>query len=313
MEEHSGSSMPRLKYSGSEISTSSLGNLSRTSSEQDVIQVDSLQWKEDWQHLENLCRSYQERIAALEDEIEALVTLETSQSSVLSQYKARNADWKGRRCMQHDRKLPRLLEERLFPIAIHLFEGELVKLRQELERTVHHLDIIPETAEQADRLITQELQRIRFLDTVLPTFQNPGNAAALEAVVKGYSTLEDIEYVKELCLVLQTGKWEQLFTAFFRAVVDFRDHQSLELQKRDKELDPCWYKEPWYYTYVQYFGTKDDNDRCTFDDLIEMLPYLESLGFRNLYLLPHYESPLADGGYDVRQVSFVVIVSTCVN
>eukprot|EP00871_Galdieria_phlegrea_P000483 jgi/Galph1/1435/GphlegSOOS_G114.1 len=41
--------------------------------------------------------------------------------------------------------------------------------------------------------------------------------------------------------------------------------------------------------------------RATFDDLIEMLPYLEYLGFRNLYLLPHYESPLADGGYDVRQ------------
>ncbi|EME31391.1 maltose alpha-D-glucosyltransferase [Galdieria sulphuraria] len=290
--------MPRLKYSGSEISTSSLGNLSRTSSEQDVIQIDSLQWKEDWQHLENLCRSYQERIASLEDEIQALVTAETSQSSILSQYKARNADWKGRGCMQREHKLPRLLEERLFTIAIHLFEGEVLRLRQELERTVHHLEQLPQTVEAADRLITQELQRIRLLDTVMPTFQFPGNAVAFEAIIKGYSTVEDVEYVKELCLILQTGNWEQLFTKFFRAVVLFRDHQSIELQRRDRELDPSWYKEPWYYTYVQYFGTKDNN-RSTFDDLIEMLPYLESLGFRNLYLLPHYESPLADGGYDV--------------
>jgi maltose alpha-D-glucosyltransferase / alpha-amylase len=41
----------------------------------------------------------------------------------------------------------------------------------------------------------------------------------------------------------------------------------------------------------------------TFDTLVEMLPYIADVGFRNLCLLPHYESPLGDGGYDISAYS----------
>jgi glycosidase len=85
-----------------------------------------------------------------------------------------------------------------------------------------------------------------------------------------------------------------------------------------------WFAQPYYYTYVQYFGapgTKSsvEHERLaaiadparsidmqgdfigdgTFASTAAMLPYLVQLGIRNLYLLPHYESEGGDGGYDV--------------
>eukprot|EP00871_Galdieria_phlegrea_P001133 jgi/Galph1/201/GphlegSOOS_G4997.1 len=287
--------MPVLKYS--EVSSGSLGNLSRTSSEQDV-QTENVLLQDDIHKLENLCQTYQERIQTLESELYLLVTGDTSQTFSLKQLRARNADWKRRSPGQQDLKLPALWEERLNKIGIHVFEGELFKLRQEIERLINQSDNVPQSVDKVDNIITAELQRIRLLATVAPTLSS-GSAVAFEAVLKGYSTLKDAQFIKELCLQLNQGSWEELYSCFYRAVIYYRDHKPGDMVERDSALEREWYKDAWYYTYVQYFGTKDMSSRATFDDLIEMLPYLEYLGFRNLYLLPHYESPLADGGYDV--------------
>ncbi|GAA2385810.1 maltose alpha-D-glucosyltransferase [Nonomuraea africana] len=64
--------------------------------------------------------------------------------------------------------------------------------------------------------------------------------------------------------------------------------------------DPRWYKRAVFYE-VLVRGFKDSNGDGTGDlrGLIEKLDYLEWLGVDCLWLLPLYESPLRDGGYDI--------------
>ncbi|MFG1702861.1 maltose alpha-D-glucosyltransferase [Nonomuraea sp. M3C6] len=64
--------------------------------------------------------------------------------------------------------------------------------------------------------------------------------------------------------------------------------------------DPSWYKRAVFYE-VLVRGFKDSNGDGTGDlrGLIEKLGYLEWLGVDCLWLLPLYESPLRDGGYDI--------------
>ncbi|TQM76658.1 maltose alpha-D-glucosyltransferase/alpha-amylase [Thermopolyspora flexuosa] len=64
--------------------------------------------------------------------------------------------------------------------------------------------------------------------------------------------------------------------------------------------DPQWYKRAVFYE-VLVRGFKDSNGDGTGDlrGLIEKLDYLKWLGVDCLWLLPLYESPLRDGGYDV--------------
>jgi len=64
--------------------------------------------------------------------------------------------------------------------------------------------------------------------------------------------------------------------------------------------DPLWYKRAVFYE-VNVRGFKDSNGDGTGDlrGLIEKLDYLKWLGVDCLWLLPLYESPLRDGGYDI--------------
>ncbi|MFE3450592.1 maltose alpha-D-glucosyltransferase [Nonomuraea sp. NPDC059194] len=64
--------------------------------------------------------------------------------------------------------------------------------------------------------------------------------------------------------------------------------------------DPRWYKRAVFYE-VLVRGFKDSNGDGTGDlrGLIEKLDYLQWLGVDCLWLLPLYESPLRDGGYDI--------------
>ncbi len=65
--------------------------------------------------------------------------------------------------------------------------------------------------------------------------------------------------------------------------------------------DPLWFKRAIFYE-VLVRGFRDSNDDGTGDirGLTEQLDYLEWLGVDCLWLLPFYDSPLRDGGYDIR-------------
>lgn len=119
------------------------------------------------------------------------------------------------------------------------------------------------------------------------------------SVLRKYTTEKDLHDVKNMCMQVNPQKWEEIYVQFFDAVQQAQAARPVELRNRDQKLPENWFHEPFYYTYVQYFGTESRDTKATFDDLIKQLDYLEEAGVKNLFLLPHYESPMGDGGYDV--------------
>jgi maltose alpha-D-glucosyltransferase / alpha-amylase len=80
-----------------------------------------------------------------------------------------------------------------------------------------------------------------------------------------------------------------------------KDHLRAQLDKHPKlGSDPRWYQKAVFYE-VLVRGFMDSNDDGTGDlrGITERLDYLEWLGVDALWLLPFYQSPLRDGGYDI--------------
>jgi maltose alpha-D-glucosyltransferase / alpha-amylase len=64
--------------------------------------------------------------------------------------------------------------------------------------------------------------------------------------------------------------------------------------------DPLWYKHAVFYEVLTR-GFQDSNNDGTgdFRGLLEKLDYIQWLGVDCIWLVPFYESPLRDGGYDI--------------
>jgi maltose alpha-D-glucosyltransferase/alpha-amylase len=64
--------------------------------------------------------------------------------------------------------------------------------------------------------------------------------------------------------------------------------------------DPQWFKTAVFYElYVRSFFDSNADGSGDFGGLIEKMDYLEWLGIDCIWLLPFYQSPLRDGGYDI--------------
>jgi len=71
--------------------------------------------------------------------------------------------------------------------------------------------------------------------------------------------------------------------------------------------DPLWYKTALFYEVViRGFYDSDNNGTGDIRGVTEQLDYLEWLGVDCLWLLPFYESPLRDGGYDIADFMSVL-------
>ncbi|GLV47633.1 trehalose synthase [Thermus sp. LT1-2-5] len=65
-------------------------------------------------------------------------------------------------------------------------------------------------------------------------------------------------------------------------------------------MDPLWYKDAVIYQlHVRSFFDANDDGYGDFEGLRQKLPYLESLGVDTLWLMPFFQSPLRDDGYDI--------------
>src|SRR3954466_7216194 len=65
-------------------------------------------------------------------------------------------------------------------------------------------------------------------------------------------------------------------------------------------IDPCWYQRAVFYeVLVRGFFDSDDDGTGDLNGITAKLDYLEWLGVDCLWLLPFYQSPLRDGGYDI--------------
>jgi maltose alpha-D-glucosyltransferase/alpha-amylase len=66
------------------------------------------------------------------------------------------------------------------------------------------------------------------------------------------------------------------------------------------ESDPLWFKRAVFYEiHIRGFFDADDNGFGDLRGIQEKLDYLQWLGIDCIWLLPMYESPLRDGGYDI--------------
>jgi maltose alpha-D-glucosyltransferase/alpha-amylase len=64
--------------------------------------------------------------------------------------------------------------------------------------------------------------------------------------------------------------------------------------------NPLWFKDAVFYeVYVRGFYDSNGDGIGDFNGLIEKLDYLQWLGIDCIWLLPMYQSPLRDGGYDI--------------
>lgn len=73
------------------------------------------------------------------------------------------------------------------------------------------------------------------------------------------------------------------------------------------EIDRDWYKSAVFYeVLVRAFNDSDGNGTGDLRGLTEKLDYLEWLGVDCLWLPPFYDSPLRDGGYDIRDFRAVL-------
>ncbi|KAH7824003.1 maltose alpha-D-glucosyltransferase [Monocercomonoides exilis] len=65
--------------------------------------------------------------------------------------------------------------------------------------------------------------------------------------------------------------------------------------------DPLWYKRAVLYeVHVRAFCDTNRDGKGDFQGLAEKIPYLKKLGVTCLWILPFFDSPLKDDGYDVR-------------
>lgn len=133
---------------------------------------------------------------------------------------------------------------------------------------------------------------------------------ALPALMRGLSTRQDVTTVSELCkkIVGTTDEsiWHPLVKAFYEELVVGRVGLPPNILALEHTVAPDWFRQSWYSLYVQQTAVHaDDPDNPSettgdFDSLRKFLPFIRNnLGFYNVCLLPHYESPMADGGYDV--------------
>src|SRR5690606_20263926 len=71
--------------------------------------------------------------------------------------------------------------------------------------------------------------------------------------------------------------------------------------------DPLWYKDAIFYeVFVRGFYDSNADGIGDFRGLTERLDYLEWLGIDCIWLLPMFESPLKDGGYDISDYRAVL-------
>jgi maltose alpha-D-glucosyltransferase/alpha-amylase len=76
---------------------------------------------------------------------------------------------------------------------------------------------------------------------------------------------------------------------------------------RPPQPDPDWYKRAVFYeVLVRAFQDSDDNGSGDLRGLAQRLDYLQWLGVDCLWLPPFFDSPLRDGGYDIRDYRSVL-------
>ncbi|KAA8494957.1 Trehalose synthase [Porphyridium purpureum] len=167
--------------------------------------------------------------------------------------------------------------------------------------------------------IAQYVRSRPHLHDVLPLEDLEMLQTVWNEVEDGVVSVADVLTFKRYAQLLNTEQYRHIVHALVSELRVALCERPPGLIARDQMLPDDWYTEPWYTVFVQYFGTSSElsspasampqsefvnretpsaSSRATFSELEGMLPYLSWLGYRNLLVLAHYESPMGDGGYD---------------
>ncbi len=78
------------------------------------------------------------------------------------------------------------------------------------------------------------------------------------------------------------------------------------MKRRGSAHDPLWYKDAIIYeTHVKAFFDSNNDGVGDFHGLMQKLDYLQELGVTCLWLLPFFQSPMRDDGYDISDYGSV--------
>ena len=93
---------------------------------------------------------------------------------------------------------------------------------------------------------------------------------------------------------------DEIYPKVLEIINNAKDKRPVKLHQNDINRISDWYKDEIVYMfYTEHFG-RTNNKPSTFNDLVEMLDYLEELGITTIYMLPFMDSPMGDAGFDVR-------------
>ncbi len=145
-------------------------------------------------------------------------------------------------------------------------------------------------------------------------------------VDKGYTSRARYEHVVEQAKKLSPKNADALIVEFFKAVYQTLEAQPAEVKEFHEALRTQPRFGPVFYGYAQFIGVPDGKSEATFDDLAHALDVIQGpaaplssmvrgakatgagkhdgdaargFGFREIELLPFFESPQKDGGYDI--------------
>ncbi|HYD61332.1 MAG TPA: alpha-amylase family glycosyl hydrolase [Noviherbaspirillum sp.] len=117
--------------------------------------------------------------------------------------------------------------------------------------------------------------------------------------ISAYTTRERYLHVLEQAKILSPDNADTIVVDFFRKVQDTVDAQPREIRDFYKGLATRPRFEPVFYGYAQHIAVPEGKTDGTFEDLADALASIEELGFHALEIMPHYESPMMDSGYDI--------------
>jgi maltose alpha-D-glucosyltransferase / alpha-amylase len=133
-------------------------------------------------------------------------------------------------------------------------------------------------------------------DTV--TFSNHGSAPSDATPEIPHKLKAQIE--QSVTKVFGREQAPEISRKIFGIIRQMQAARPPELIREDISRKSDWYKdEVVYMMYPERFGVKENGQPNTFRDLIPQLSYLKELGATTLYILPPFESPQIDAGFDI--------------
>jgi glycosidase len=127
-----------------------------------------------------------------------------------------------------------------------------------------------------------------------------GHAPWPEAL-RRVTTPAEVERVRALAhgIVEHPAQAQELLDAFYGEALAAIASQPQEVRRRHRDIPADWHKDPLYYVYPDAV-TAGRGRPGTLFDTARLLAHAKRLGAGGVYLLPPFDSPGGDAGFDVR-------------